>query len=57
VTDKDPKVVTSIAMFYDLESPISFAREVESVLASGGVWHLEQSYLPSMLRLTSYDTV
>jgi hypothetical protein len=51
------KIVTSIAMFYDLEDPVAFAREVEQVMAPGGMWHLEQSYLPSMLRLTSYDTV
>jgi C-methyltransferase C-terminal domain/Putative zinc binding domain/Methyltransferase domain len=51
------KIVTSIAMFYDLEDPVSFAREIETVLAPGGVWHFEQSYMPSMLRLTSYDTV
>lgn len=50
-------IVTSIAMFYDLEDPVGFAREVESVLAPGGVWHFEQSYMPSMLRMTSYDTV
>jgi hypothetical protein len=51
------KVVTSIAMFYDLEDPVAFAQQVEKVLAPGGIWHFEQSYLPSMLRLTSYDTV
>jgi hypothetical protein len=51
------KVVTSIAMFYDLESPVDFARQVEAVLADDGVWHFEQSYLPSMLRMNSYDTV
>lgn len=51
------KVVTSVAMFYDLEDPVRFAREVEQVLAPGGVWHLEQSYMPAMLRTTSYDTV
>lgn len=50
-------VVTSIAMFYDLEDPIAFAREVEQVLAPGGISHFEQNYMPSMLRLTSYDTV
>jgi hypothetical protein len=54
---KPAKVVTSIAMFYDLEDPVAFARQVEQVLAPGGVWHFEQSYMPSMLRLTSYDTV
>jgi hypothetical protein len=51
------KIVTSIAMFYDLDDPIAFAREVEAVLAPGGIWHFEQSYMPSMLRMTSYDTV
>jgi hypothetical protein len=51
------RIVTSIAMFYDLESPVAFAREVESVLADDGVWHLEQSYMPSMLRTNSYDTI
>jgi len=57
VGGKPAKIVTSIAMFYDLEDPVAFAREVEKVLAPGGIWHLEQSYMPSMLRLTSYDTV
>lgn len=57
VSDKPAKVITSIAMFYDLDDPIAFAREIEQCLASDGIWHFEQSYLPSMLRLTSYDTV
>jgi len=51
------RIVTSIAMFYDLEDPVGFAREIEQILAPGGVWHFEQSYMPSMLRMTSYDTV
>ena len=44
-------------MFYDLESPIDFARQIESVLAHDGIWHFEQSYMPSMLRTNSYDTI
>jgi hypothetical protein len=44
-------------MFYDLEDPTEFARQVEQILAPGGIWHFEQSYMPSMLRMTSYDTV
>ncbi len=51
------KIVTSIAMFYDLESPIEFARQVESILTADGIWHIEQSYLPSMLKANSYDTI
>ena len=51
------KIVTSISMFYDLESPVAFAQQVASVLAPDGVWHFEQSYMPSMLRMNSYDTI
>lgn len=56
--EKNPaRVITSISMFYDLESPVSFAKEVESILADDGIWHFEQSYMPSMLRMNSYDTM
>ena len=51
------KIITSIAMFYDLERPMDFVRDIESVLADDGVWHFEQSYMPSMLRTNSYDTI
>jgi hypothetical protein len=44
-------------MFYDLEDPVAFAREVGRCLAPDGVWHFEQSYMPSMLRLTAYNAV
>lgn len=51
------KIVTSISMFYDLESPVAFARQVAGILAPDGIWHFEQSYMPSMLRMNSYDTI
>ncbi len=57
VIDAPARVITSIAMFYDLEDPVAFARDVGACLAPDGVWHFEQSYMPSMLRLTAYDTV
>jgi len=50
------KIITSIAMFYDLERPQAFVDDIASILADDGVWHLEQSYLPSMLQTNSYDT-
>jgi hypothetical protein len=52
-----PKLITSIAMFYDLESPMAFVSEIEQLLDENGVWHFEQSYMPSMLRTNSYDTI
>jgi len=51
------KIITSIAMLYDLENPISFVREIASILAADGIWHFEQSYMPLMLRVNAYDTV
>lgn len=51
------KVVTSIAMFYDLEEPSQFVHDVASLLADDGVWIIEQSYLPFMLERNSFDTI
>jgi hypothetical protein len=57
VSDRPARIVTSIAMFYDLDDPIGFARDIASILAPDGLWHFEQSYMPAMLRTTSYDTI
>ncbi|HUK82069.1 MAG TPA: class I SAM-dependent methyltransferase [Verrucomicrobiae bacterium] len=51
------KVVTSIAMFYDLPAPLEFMREIKEILADDGVWVFEQSYMPLMLTQDAYDTV
>lgn len=51
------KVITSIAMFYDLEDPKAFVSDIEKCLDDNGIWHFEQSYMPSMLRTNSYDTI
>lgn len=53
----DAKIITSIAMFYDLEDPAAFVRDIRKVLADDGIWHFEQSYMPSMIRSTAYDTI
>ncbi|MBM0106186.1 class I SAM-dependent methyltransferase [Steroidobacter sp. S1-65] len=55
--DRKASVVTSFSMFYDLEAPLGFMREVAEVLDDEGVWVLEQSYMPTMLLRNSYDTV
>src|SRR6185369_6019140 len=44
---RSAKIITSIAMFYDIEDPLTFMREIEQILdPRQGIWHLEQSYLP-----------
>jgi len=55
--DNKAKIITSIAMFYDLENPMAFVKDIEEVLDDEGIWHFEQSYMPSMLRTNSYDTI
>ena len=51
------KAVTAIAMFYDLEDPVAFCRDVAKVLDPEGVFVLEQHYLGSMLENNEIDVV
>ena len=55
--ERKAKLITSIAMLYDLENPIAFVEQIASILADDGVWHFEQSYMPTMLAVDAYDTV
>lgn len=50
-------IITSIAMFYDLEDPISFVKNIKISLSSEGIWIFEMSYMPTMLKMNSYDTI
>ncbi len=50
-------VITSIAMFYDLEDPVGFVKGISRFLSAKGVWVFEMSYMPQMLELDSYDTI
>ena len=54
---KRAKVITSFSMFYDLEDPVDFMRNIHQILADDGIWVFEQSYLPAMIETNSYDTV
>lgn len=50
-------IISSIAMFYDLEDPIAFTKGIKDILAPEGIWIFEMSYMPTMLKMTSYDTI
>jgi len=54
---KKAKIITSFSMFYDLEDPIAFMRDIYNILDDDGIWIFEQSYLPEMLKTNSFDTV
>jgi SAM-dependent methyltransferase len=55
--DTKADIITSIAMFYDLEDPIVFTKGIKEILAPEGLWVFEMSYMPTMLKMTSYDTI
>ena len=54
---KKAKVITSVAVFYDLERPKDFVNAVRNLLDNEGVWVLEQSDLASMIDANSFDTI
>ena len=51
------RVITSIAMFYDLEHPAEFVTDIARSLSDDGIWVSEFSYMPTMLETGSFDTV
>jgi GDP-mannose 4,6-dehydratase len=56
-TDLRPKLITSISMFYDLPDPVQFAKDIYNILDDNGIWTCEQSYIITMLRRNSIDTI
>ena len=58
VTDAQrAKVITSIAMLYDLADPQKFVCDVAKCLAPDGLWIFEQSYVGTMLARNAFDTI
>lgn len=54
---KKARVVTSIAMFYDLDDPNTFVHDVAQVLADDGIWIIQMADLKSMLDRTMWDNI
>ena len=55
--NKKFNLITSLSMFYDLPDPLDFAQQIYSILHEKGIWHIELSYMPMMIKNTSYDTI
>lgn len=52
-----PRIVTSIAMFYDLEDPNRFVADVKAVMEPEGLWIVQMSYLPLMLKTNEFGNI
>ncbi|OLD12955.1 MAG: hypothetical protein AUI93_02015 [Crenarchaeota archaeon 13_1_40CM_3_52_10] len=51
------KLITSIAMFYDLDDPDAFVADIVKCLDTRGVWVIQQNYLCSMLEQNGFDNI
>ena len=50
-------LITSFAMFYDVEDPNSFCKDISNILDENGLWALEFSYFPLLLKNLTYDQI
>lgn len=57
VCDKPAKVITCIAMFYDLPHPQTFLQDVHDILDDDGVFVIQISYTPLMLKQLEFGNV
>ena len=57
VDGRKAKVITSIAMYYDLDDPSKFAKDVYDSLVDDGIWVLQLSYTPLMLIQNAFDNI
>ncbi|MFC1941900.1 class I SAM-dependent methyltransferase [Chloroflexota bacterium] len=55
--NKRAKIITTIAMFYDLEDPNAFVSDIEMVLDQNGLWIIQMSYMPLMLKQRAFDNI
>lgn len=55
--NRKAKIITSIAMFYDLEDPNAFVADIAKLLDRDGLWTFEVAYLPKTLEMNSFDTI
>jgi hypothetical protein len=51
------KIVSAIAMFYDLDDPLAFLRDVAEALHPEGLFVIQMNYLKSMLENNAFDNI
>ena len=56
IKEKKFKLITAVAMFYDLKDPVSFMKKVKKILKPDGIFHIEVAYLPDIIKTFAYDT-
>ena len=57
LTKKKFSLITSFAMFYDIDNPNQFCKDINSLLSKKGIWIVEFSYFPLLLRNLTFDQI
>lgn len=52
-----PRLITSVAMFYHLNNPLDFCRNVREIMSDESVWILQMTYLGTMLKNNIFDNI
>ena len=55
--EKKAKVITSIAMFYDLDDPNAFTQDIKDILDPEGLWIVQMNHLGLMVKNLGYDNI
>ncbi len=55
--DKKAKIISIIAMFYDLNDPCSFLKDIDTVMEDDGLLILQMSYTPLMVQQFAFDNI
>lgn len=50
-------LITSFAMFYDINDPNAFCKDIKNMLEKNGIWIVEFSYFPLLLKNLTYDQI
>jgi NDP-4-keto-2,6-dideoxyhexose 3-C-methyltransferase len=53
----NPKLITSVAMFYHLNNPLDFCRNIAEIMDSDSVWVLQMTYVGTMLQDNIFDNI
>jgi hypothetical protein len=57
ISSSRAKIVTAIAMFYDLENPLEFLHQVREIIDDRGVFIIQISYTPLMLEQNEFGNI
>jgi len=57
ITKKKFKIITALAVFYDLENPNNFLRDLEKILEKDGIILIEFADILSMIKYNMFDAI